>query len=234
MGAVAGWALLTGAWGCGTPRAEAGVACGGEPGLVGRVIVVDAGHGGPDSGAVGQRGLKEKDITLPVALHLAELLRQAGAVVYLTRTTDTDLADPADRAAGRRHQGDLRRRLEFTRSKRPDAFVSIHCNAVPESVWRGAHTIYMRGNAEGKRMADDIQASFRALLLPTSRQPDDMSTLYLLKRIAGPAVLAEVGFLSNPQEAAHLATDRYQRIVALSLYTGLLAYFGSNPQSSAD
>ncbi|MCL6547985.1 MAG: N-acetylmuramoyl-L-alanine amidase [Alicyclobacillus sp.] len=235
MGVVLGcFGVWTGAGTGGWTEVRAEVYPAGEPGLTGRVIVVDAGHGGPDGGAVGVGGLQEKDVTLAISLYLADFLRQAGAVVYLTRTTDRDLAADEDRAAGRRHRGDLRGRVEYTLSKRPSAYVSIHCNAVPSPVWRGAHTIYMKGNEPAQRLAEDIQDAFRALLLPTTRQPDDMDTLYVLKRIPGPAVLAEVGFLSNPDEAAHLATAAYQRLVAFSVYIGLLHYFADGDGEPGD
>lgn len=194
-------------------------------GLVGQVIVVDAGHGGPDGGAHGVGGVLEKDIALAISSRLAFLLRQSGAHVYVTRDRDMDLAHDRDRAAGRRHQGDLRNRTRFVLSKHPDAFVSIHCNAVPSPEWSGAQMIYMKGNEEAKELAELMQSAFKTHLLPTARASDDMSTLYLLKRIPGPAVLAEVGFISNPTEASHLQTSRYQEQVAITMYVALMEYF---------
>lgn len=205
---------------------------GAEPGLVGRVIVVDAGHGGPDGGAQGIGGVKEKTITLSIAKKLAGLLRQSGATVYLTRDTDTDLATDRDRLMRRRHQGDLRNRTRFVLNRHPHAFVSIHCNAVPSSAWYGAQMIYMAGNEEAKELADLMQAKFRAHLLPTKRSADDMDTLYLLKRIPGPTVLAEVGFITNPSEAQHLQTSRYQEQIAFAMYLALMEYFGGSDNSA--
>ena len=196
-----------------------------ELGLVGKVIVLDAGHGGPDGGAQGAGGVLEKDITLPITLKLSTLLRQSGATVYVTRVTDRDLASDGDRAQRRRHKGDLRSRTRFVLSKHPDAFVSIHCNAVSSPSWHGAQMIYMRGNDKAKGLAEQIQGEFKQHLLPTSRLSDDMSTLYLLKRIPGAAVLAEVGFISNPEEAKHLQSDGYQQQVATVIYVALLKYF---------
>ncbi|MCL6593510.1 MAG: N-acetylmuramoyl-L-alanine amidase [Alicyclobacillus sp.] len=204
------------------PPAEAA-----EPGLVGRCIVLDPGHGGPDGGAHGVGGVQEKDVVLPVAQRLASLLRQAGAKVYLTRTQDTDLASEEDRLRKRRHQSDLRHRTQFVLSKQPDVFVSIHCNSVPSPVWRGAHTIYMTGNKEGEALARCMQRQFRQSLLPTERDVDEMSTLYLLKRVPGAAVLAEIGFLSNPAEAAHLVRPDYQQQVAMAMYVSILEYLGA-------
>jgi N-acetylmuramoyl-L-alanine amidase len=194
-------------------------------GLAQKTIVIDAGHGGPDGGAQAADGRPEKVVTLAIVKKLRILLEQAGANVYMTRGTDDDLATDEDQAMGRRHQSDLRNRTRFAKSKQPDAFVSVHCNASPSPLWRGAHTIYMRGNPEGEQLAKIMQARFKALLLPTKREADDMGTLYLLRRIPGPTVLAEVGFLSNPQEANALHTEKYQQTIAFAIYLSLLDYF---------
>ncbi|MDQ0190437.1 N-acetylmuramoyl-L-alanine amidase [Alicyclobacillus cycloheptanicus] len=204
----------------GVPTAHAA-----EPGLTGKRIVIDAGHGGRDGGAQSAGGLiQEKTITLGVALQLADLLRQAGAQVYLTRDHDTDLTLPSD--VGRRQQASLRARTRFAKSKHPDAFISIHCNGAPSPAWRGAHVIYQHDNEEGKALAEVMQAAFRDTLLPTHRAVDDASTLYLLKRIPGPAVLAEIGFVTNPEEANALRQKAYQQRVAFAMYVSLLSYFG--------
>lgn len=87
--------------------------------------------------------------------------------------------------------------------------------------------IYMQGNEEAKALAELMQTHFKSHLLPTKRSSDDMNTLYLLKRIPGPAVLAEVGFISNPTEAAHLQTSAYQQQVAFTMYLSLMEYFAA-------
>jgi N-acetylmuramoyl-L-alanine amidase len=150
--------------------------------------------------------------------------------VHMTRTDDDDLATELDRAMRRRQSRDLRNRTRFALQKAPDAFVSIHCNSVPSSHWHGAQTIYMKGNPDGEALAKTMQSYFHTYLLPTSREADDMSTLYLLKRINGPAVLAEIGFLSNTKEAVYLVHPSYQRRVAFAIYLSLLDYFG-RPQA---
>ncbi|KPV44191.1 hypothetical protein AN477_08625 [Alicyclobacillus ferrooxydans] len=196
-----------------------------ESGLLGRTIVLDPGHGAPDSGARSDSGILEKDITLSVALKLSQLLQQAGANVVLTRTTDDDLASEHDRHAGRRQSTDLRNRVLTAKAKHADAFISIHCNAVPSERWTGAQTLYQRGNPAGEKLAKVVQERFRELLLPTAREPAATSTLFLLKRIPGPAVIAEIGFLSNRQESVQLASQAYQRTVAFSIYLALYDYF---------
>ncbi|MCL6454796.1 MAG: N-acetylmuramoyl-L-alanine amidase [Alicyclobacillus sp.] len=197
-----------------------------EPGLVGRCIVIDAGHGGPDSGARGVGGLHEKDITLPVALRLGGLLQQAGARVYYTRTTDDDLASEEDRRLRRRQHMDLTLRARTAKRVHADAFISIHCNADPGPAWHGAQTLYQRGNPQGEALAKHIQQRYRALLLPTGREADDTSTLFVLKHVPGAAVIAEIGFVSNPEEASALKRPSYQNLVATATYLGVLDYFG--------
>ncbi len=194
-------------------------------GIQGKVIVVDAGHGGRDSGARGVGGIEEKDITLAVALKLARYLQQGGAVVVMTRTADTDLATERDRAMKQRHLGDLRGRLNVVRRQRVDAFVSIHCNSAPSPDWRGAQVLYLKTNPHAKQLATVMQEAFRAELLPTHRDVQSNRTLFLLKRIQGPTVLAEIGFISNPEEARALATEAYQERVAFAMYQALVRYF---------
>lgn len=195
-----------------------------EPGLTGKRIVIDAGHGGRDGGAEAADGFKEKVVTLATAKDVAQLLRQAGATVYLTRDRDTDLTTAADH--GHRQRSSLHARTVATNAKAPDAFVSIHCNGAPSPVWRGAHVIYQQDNESGQALAATMQTVFKGLLLPTDRDIDATRSLYLLKHIPGSSVLAEVGFLTNPAEAAALRTPAYQQQVAFAIYAALLQYFG--------
>lgn len=196
--------------------------------LTGKTILLDAGHGGPDSGARGYRGVEEKQINLAVVMKVKQYLQEAGAIVVLTRHTDMDLASDADRQRHRRHQGDLRGRWNIIRQQHLDAVVSIHCNAAPSSAWRGAQTLYFSQNSEGKRLAQSMQESFHANLLQTNRSIQSNQTLYLLKRVTAPTVLAEIGFITNPEEAKYLKTNAYQDRVALAIYLALTKYFSQS------
>lgn len=193
--------------------------------LFGKTIVVDAGHGGRDSGARGINDLQEKDITLKIALRLTRYLQEAGATVVMTRVTDTDLATESDRLRKRRHLGDLKGRMNVVRKQPVDAFVSVHCNAAPSPDWHGAQVLYLRDNDDAKRLATLMQQSFQENLLPTKRSIQSNRTLYLLKRVKGPAVLAEIGFITSPQEASSLRTPAYQDKAALAMYAALIRYF---------
>jgi N-acetylmuramoyl-L-alanine amidase len=195
--------------------------------LLSRTIVIDAGHGGPDPGAVGAHGELEKDVTLAVALDLAEYLRQSGARVLMVRTDDRDLADPElGRAYSRRKRQDLVRRAELMKNSQPDVAVSIHVNAIASPYWRGAQVFYPANQPDAKLLASQVQSSLVELLKNTDRGVK-VGDYYLLKQGPDPTVLAEVGFLSNPEEASLLTDSAYQDKVAWALFLGVVRFLGS-------
>jgi N-acetylmuramoyl-L-alanine amidase len=191
--------------------------------LSGKVIVLDPGHGGEDGGAVSKDGLVEKDVTLTISLLLRDYLQQAGAIVYMTRETDKDLADPDNRRNRKRQ--DLTRRAEYVQSKSPDLLLTIHLNSIDSPRWRGAQTFYYPNHPDNELLAKLIQDSLIQGLANTTRQAKlTPHEVYLLKTAKMPAALVEVGFLSNPEEAKLLADDLYQRKVAAAIYEGVLRY----------
>lgn len=192
--------------------------------LSGKVIAIDAGHGGPDGGAVSSGGLVEKEVNLAISLYLRDYLQQSGAVVVMTREEDTDLAAEGTKGYSKRKTEDLLKRVDLIRSKKADMLVSIHLNSIPSPKWSGAQTFYFPTNAEGKKLAESIQGEIRANLNNTDRVPKTEDTFYLLKALDIPATLVEVGFLSNPQEARLMADAGYQKKVAESIYRGILRY----------
>lgn len=192
--------------------------------LSGAVIVVDAGHGGPDGGAVSRSGISEKQINLNIALHLQDYLQEAGAVVMMTRETDTDLADAGTKGYSKRKTQDLLRRAAFIKQQRADLFVSIHLNSFPSRRLTGAQTFYFPSNPENARLAALIQEEIKSSLNNTTRLPKTVKTLYLLKTSPSPSALVEAGFLSNENEARLLAKESYQKKVAAAIYRGILRY----------
>lgn len=194
-------------------------------GLFGKTIVVDAGHGGKDTGARAPDGSTEKGLNLAIANRLARDLREAGAVVVMTRTEDVDLATDADERNRHRHMGDLQGRLRVVRKQPIDGFVSIHCNADPSPIWHGAQVLYFSRNPAGKELAETLTEAFRKNGMNGVRSVQSNRTLYLLKRIPEPAALVEVGFVTNPTELHRLQTESYQELIAFSVYTGFIRYF---------
>lgn len=192
--------------------------------LTGRTVVIDAGHGGVDGGAESASGLVEKEVTLELAMQVRDYLQQAGAFVVMTREGDYDLARPETRGFSKRKTEDLLARAEVLRKADADLFLTIHLNSTPSSRWRGAQTFYYPGREESRRLAVFIQQELRDNLKNTHREANTASTIYLLKTSPVPAALVEVGFLSNPEEAALLSDPRYQRKLAASIYRGVLRF----------
>lgn len=192
--------------------------------LAGKTIVLDAGHGGVDGGAVSRDGVIEKDINMSLVLQLRDYLQQAGAVVYLTREGDHDLAGSDVKGYAKRKTQDLLKRTAVITEKKPDLALTIHMNSVPSSKWSGAQTFYYPTNTEGGRLATLVQAEIRSSVGNTNRVALTKDNVYLLKALKMPAALVEVGFLSNPEEARLLAGEGYQTKVAAALYRGILRY----------
>ncbi|TNJ62213.1 N-acetylmuramoyl-L-alanine amidase CwlD [Paenibacillus hemerocallicola] len=192
--------------------------------LSGKVIAIDAGHGGPDGGAVSKDGLVEKEVNLAISLYLRDYLQQAGALVVMTRENDRDLASEATKGYSKRKTEDLLNRVDLIQQNKAGMSISIHLNSIPSSKWKGAQTFYYPTNPEGKKLAESIQSEIRTNLNNTDRVPKTEDTFYLLKTLPIPAVLVEVGFLSNPEEARLMADASYQKKVAESIYRGVVRY----------
>ncbi|NBJ70785.1 MULTISPECIES: N-acetylmuramoyl-L-alanine amidase CwlD [Clostridia] len=192
--------------------------------LSGKTIVIDPGHGGPDGGAVGKDDTQEKDISLEVSKKVQKYLQQVGAIVYLTRETDKDLASPDVKGLSKRKSEDIRNRLAFINKKEADFFITLHLNALPSSKWRGAQTFYNPLKDENKHLAEMIQAELIRNLENTNRVALAINNVYLLKHAEVPGALVEIGFLSNAEERELLKNSDYQQKVAASIYKGILRY----------
>lgn len=202
--------------------------------LSGKVIVLDPGHGGPDAGASGKDGTEEKVITLQMAEYLRDYLQQAGALVYMTRYDDNDLASDEAEKARRRQSEDVSNRVQYISEKEADLFISLHLNAIPSDKWRGAQTFYYPENSESKNLAKFIQAEIRENVGNTKREAFGISTIYILKHSEVPGVLVEGGFLSNAEERELLKDENYQRKMSASIYQGILRFVTEREISSED
>lgn len=181
------------------------------PELKGRTIVLDAGHGGTDPGA--QRGnYNEKDITLSVVKYLSGLLQARGVDVILTRSDDTFIS--------------LAQRVDLTNKSNPDAFVSVHVNAMESSAdINGLETYYQTEQSE------ELAGSIHKNLLETLQISDRnirKAKFYVINRTEVPSVLAEIGFISNQDEREKLVSSDYQKQVAEGLAKGIILYLSSS------
>jgi N-acetylmuramoyl-L-alanine amidase len=200
--------------------------------LSGKVIALDAGHGGVDSGARSKEGLVEKNINLGIALYLRDYLQQAGAVVIMTREEDKDLANADTKGYSRRKTEDLKQRVQYVNQNKSDLFISVHLNSIPASRYSGAQTFYSLSNADSAGLAILIQNELTHNLLNTQRVAKTIKTVYLLTALKIPSALVEVGFLSNPEEARLMADRSYQQKVAASIYQGILRYYSGEKVGS--
>lgn len=188
--------------------------------LLGKVIYVDPGHGGPDPGAM-YKDIKESDINLKISEKLETKLTELGAIVYLTRYGDYDLS--VNHTINRK-RSDLSRRGNIINRSDCDMFISIHLNAEESGLWRGAEVYYDDNNEENIEIAKVMQSQLKKYL-GSKRSIKKSNDLYLQKRIERPGVLIEVGFLSNSSDRYLLKQATYQEKVATTLMNGVLEYF---------
>ncbi|NMF58911.1 N-acetylmuramoyl-L-alanine amidase family protein [Pseudanabaena yagii] len=171
------------------------------------VILVDAGHGGRDPGAVAN-GVREKDIVLPISLILGQSLQSMGFTVYYTRTNDVEI--------------DLEPRVALAERVNADVFVSIHANSLSSlnSAVNGVETFHARGSTVGRELASYVQSQIIASTGANDRKAK-AAGFYLLTRTSMPAILVETGFVTNPREAANLSDPNYQKLMAEAIAKGI-------------
>ena len=184
--------------------------------LIGKVIYLDAGHGGVDSGAT-YKDIYEKDINLSIVKILASKLENLGATVYLTRYGDYDLSNVG---VYYRKKSDLYNRAKIINESSADVYISIHLNATTSSTWFGAQVFYDDINKENIKLAEIITKSIGA-----KREIKEIKEMYFNKMVTIPGILLEVGFISNTNDRNKLIKEKYQSEVTDKIVEGLLAYF---------
>lgn len=172
--------------------------------LLGKTIVLDAGHGGKDEGASSGK-IKESKLNLILVKKLEKELISRGATVYLTREDDNDLSTTTIN----RKRSDLYRRAEYINKISPDIYISLHLNSSPSPSWRGLQIFYTKNNKENKEMALSLTNYLKEKLSNTREAKKD-STYYMYKHIKSPGVLIEAGFISNPSDNYLLRDEKYQ------------------------
>ena len=184
--------------------------------LAGKVITIDPGHGGRDSGTMSGK-LMEKDLNLEISYQLKKVLEENGATVYMTRMVDEDLSSKWD---ARKKRGDLYRRILFIQNKKSDLYLSIHINA---GNGRGQEVLYHSINKNNLLLAESIHNEFKKEF--KTKRIIKKTNLYLYSNTRVPGVLIECGFLSNPNDRYLLQKEDYQKRLALSITRGVYEYF---------
>lgn len=184
--------------------------------LLGKIIYLDAGHGGVDSGAV-YKDILEKDINLSIVSLLASKLESLGATVYLTRYGDYDLSTIG---AYYRKQSDLYNRAKMINESDADIYLSIHLNSTTSSTWSGAQVFYDDICEENITLATYVKNA-----LGTTREVSEITDMYFNKRVEKPGILIEAGFLSNSHDRYLLQQEEYQEELVDKIIVGVTNYF---------
>lgn len=189
------------------------------------VIILDAGHGGEDGGAVGVTGIKEKDLNLKIAHKLKEKLLNAGINVVMTRNEDIMLCDKNQQK--KRKRTDFDNRIKIAQNYDNAIFISIHMNYFEDRTQSGAQIFYSKNNPESKTIASVLQEELKNSLNPNNKRQIKGAgkEIYLLSNLKIPACLIECGFISNPTEEQLLNSDNYQDKLSETIKNGLIKYF---------
>lgn len=187
-------------------------------------IIIDAGHGGEDGGAISSDGTKEKDLNLSVALNLGKLLESEGYSVIYTRTDDTMLYTDSTR---NKKMQDLMNRLNIAKENENAIFISIHMNKFSQEKYSGLQVFYSDNNKQSENLANIIQSNTQKFQQNENNREIKMagSNIYLLHNIKNPAVLVECGFLSNKNECEKLRNETYRKEIALVIYSSVIEFF---------
>ncbi len=190
------------------------------------VIIIDAGHGGEDGGAVASDGSAEKDYNLDIALKLETILKLYGFNIIMTRTTDTMTCDENLQTQRQRKVSDIKNRLSLTKKFKNSILVSIHQNKFSDPKQKGAQVFYSPNNFKSKELSESIQNSIVVnLQTDNKRQTKKCGTeIYLLYHSTVPSVLVECGFISNHNELKLLKSDDYRNKIATLIADGILKY----------
>lgn len=183
-------------------------------------VIVDAGHGGEDGGAVSADGTKESDINLDLAVKTEALLVFLGYDAKMTRERDVSIHDDTAETLRQKKVSDLKNRVALVNSTAGALLLSIHQNSLPQddSV-RGAQAFY---NETGKETAEEIQTALNATVNEKGKEAKPSPKgVYLMEKAAAPAVLVECGFLSNAEETVLLQEETHQKTLACAIAAGL-------------
>lgn len=192
-----------------------------------KVIVIDAGHGVPDSGAVGKNGTYEAEINLDIAKRLQKILEESGAYVLMTRTDENSVAPDLNDKIRNIKRNDLNFRKNFKEDAQCDAFVSIHMNKFPQEKYYGAQVFYSKTPEKSKILGECIQERLKTEIENENNRvaKESNNDIFILKGATVPSVIVECGFLSNENEENLLNTPEYRDKVAMAIFAGITDYF---------
>ena len=191
-------------------------------GLKGRIIAIDAGHGGPDVGAIGPTGVTEKSVTLRVALELKNILVAEGANVVMTRTRDVAVSHKGGKATAIE---ELQARCDVANKKKADIFLSLHMDAFTKDTASGTTAYYYaEGAKESKKLADRVRTALLDQINTVDRGTQSCD-FYVVRHTDMPAILLEMAFISHPKEEKFFDSDEGIKKAAQGIADGIADYF---------
>ena len=185
-------------------------------------IVVDAGHGGVDGGAVGsQTGITENELNLQFAQTLKQICQEYGWKVVLTRSDLSGLYSPL---ASNKKRSEMEKRKEIIEKSKADLVVSIHMNSFADKSVCGANVFYAKESVQGQMLANAVQEIFFETMQVRNSKAK-VGDYYILNCADKPSILIECGFLSNDKEELLLQDKEYQQQMCYAIFCGILKYF---------
>lgn len=199
---------------------------GGSKNKQGISVIIDAGHGLPDGGAVGVSGIIEQELNLKIAEKVREVLEAKGITVIMTRETQNGLSTGKSKSIREMKIEDMKKRLSIMKKSDADLFVSIHMNSFQNGSASGLRVFYSQNFEEIKPLAESIQLRMADVTgAKTSIIKAADKSLFLLKNPPLPAILVECGFLSNYEEEQNLASSEYQSRLAWAIADAIEKYY---------
>ena len=190
-----------------------------------KIIIIDAGHGGEDCGAIGVSGVYEKDLNLTIAKELGALFEKEGYAVVYTRSDDKLLYKEEENIKGIRKMSDLKNRCKIAAEYPEALFISIHMNSFQSAKYSGLQVYYSPESEESRLLAASVQNSVKdSLQKDNNRKIKKGEGMYVLENVENTAILIECGFLTNPDECEKLEEKEYQKSLSFSIFCGIIDY----------
>ena len=186
-------------------------------------IIVDAGHGEPDGGAVSKNGVKEAGLNLSIALKLEKALNELGYNVIMTRNTEENIADSDKQISIRSMKvSDINNRIKIVNEKFADMLISIHMNNFENPQYYGWQTFYKKNSEESKKIAENVQNGIsKNIARKNDRVALPINGIKLIDKANIPAIIVECGFLSNEEDLRLLLTDEYHEQIVNGIVNGI-------------
>lgn len=175
-------------------------------------VIIDAGHGEPDGGAVSADGVKESDLNLQIASKLRNELTLRGYQVIMTREEENNISGlNEDSTIKSIKSQDINNRVNLANSSGAEFMISIHMNKYEDPKYFGWQTFYSKNSEKGKLLAECIQTQIReTTCIENKREALKIEGIKIIDKTTIPVVIVECGFLSNPEECAKLQNPEYQ------------------------